>query len=185
MRNHAYMDGNKRTALVAADMFMKINGYRLLLDEEDLFAVNGELADAQVTVVTGGWSRERLGRYFESRWFLAFWLTELSTTTYPVTLTYSTNPYSTAYGVLRMYSVNCPESGFHVTARDQRPSRGGRDGMGTWRGQYWLAFGLECEVQSTSSMQDEDMENCYSYGSIIGKSRVRTTAAEAEASSLS
>lgn len=69
MRNHAYMDGNKRTALVAADMFMKINGYRLLLDEEDLFAVNGELADAQVTVVTGGWSRERLGRYFESRWF--------------------------------------------------------------------------------------------------------------------
>ena len=72
MRNHAYMDGNKRTALVAADMFMKINGYRLLLrpEDEDLFAVNGELADAQVAVVTGGWSRERLGRYFESRWFL-------------------------------------------------------------------------------------------------------------------
>ena len=69
MRDRACMDGNKRTALVAADMFMKINGYRLLLDEEDLFAVNGELADAQVTVVTGGGSRERLGRYFESRWF--------------------------------------------------------------------------------------------------------------------
>lgn len=51
---------------------MKINGYRLLLrpEDEDLFAVNGELADAQVAVVTGGWSRERLGRYFESRWFL-------------------------------------------------------------------------------------------------------------------
>ena len=70
MRNHAYMDGNKRTALVAADMFMKINGYRLR-ENEDLFAVNGELADAQVAVVTGEWwSRERLGRYFESRWFL-------------------------------------------------------------------------------------------------------------------
>ena len=53
MRNHAYMDGNKRTALVAADMFMKINGYRLR-ENEDLFAVNGELADAQVAVVTWG-----------------------------------------------------------------------------------------------------------------------------------
>ena len=72
MRNHAYMDGNKRTALVAADMFMKINGYRLQLlredEDEDRFAVNGELADAQVAVVTGEWSRERLGRCFESRW---------------------------------------------------------------------------------------------------------------------
>jgi death-on-curing family protein len=29
MRNHAFQDGNKRTALVAADMFLKINGYYL------------------------------------------------------------------------------------------------------------------------------------------------------------
>jgi len=28
MKNHAYQDGNKRTALVAADMFLKINGYK-------------------------------------------------------------------------------------------------------------------------------------------------------------
>ena len=70
MRDHACMDGNKRTALVAAELFMKIKGYRLLLlgrEGEDLFAVNGELTDAQVAVVTGEWSRERLGKYFESR----------------------------------------------------------------------------------------------------------------------
>jgi death-on-curing family protein len=29
MKNHAYQDGNKRTALVAADMFLKINVYQL------------------------------------------------------------------------------------------------------------------------------------------------------------
>ena len=29
MKNHAYQDGNKRTALVAADMFLKINGWKL------------------------------------------------------------------------------------------------------------------------------------------------------------
>ncbi|KID59689.1 DOC family protein, partial [Metarhizium hybridum] len=27
--NHPYQDGNKRTALFAADMFLKINGYQL------------------------------------------------------------------------------------------------------------------------------------------------------------
>ena len=29
MKNHAYPDGNKRVVLVAADMFLKINGYKL------------------------------------------------------------------------------------------------------------------------------------------------------------
>ncbi|OJJ42426.1 hypothetical protein ASPZODRAFT_137334 [Penicilliopsis zonata CBS 506.65] len=29
MKNHAFQDGNKRTALLAADMFLKINGYYL------------------------------------------------------------------------------------------------------------------------------------------------------------
>ena len=69
MRDRACMDSNKRTALVA-ELFMKIKGYRLLLlgrEGEDLLAVNGGLADAQVAVVTGEWSRERLGKYFESR----------------------------------------------------------------------------------------------------------------------
>lgn len=29
MKDHAFQDGNKRTALLAADMFLKINGYYL------------------------------------------------------------------------------------------------------------------------------------------------------------
>ena len=29
MMNHAFQDGNKRTALLAADIFLKINGYYL------------------------------------------------------------------------------------------------------------------------------------------------------------
>ncbi|KAF3901318.1 Fido domain-containing protein [Trichophyton interdigitale] len=50
MRNHAYQDGNKRTALVAADMFLKINGHHL---QGGLHVENGGLAEAQVALVTG------------------------------------------------------------------------------------------------------------------------------------
>ncbi|CAG7960969.1 unnamed protein product [Penicillium nalgiovense] len=52
LKSHAFQDGNKRTALVAADMFLKINGYSL---QEVLFAEdthNKELANAHVAVVT-------------------------------------------------------------------------------------------------------------------------------------
>ncbi|RMZ72879.1 DOC family [Pyrenophora seminiperda CCB06] len=64
MKNHAYQDGNKRTALVAADMFLKINGYQLqkettLQPDED---VSQRLENACVAVCTGAWSVEELGR---------------------------------------------------------------------------------------------------------------------------
>jgi prophage maintenance system killer protein len=29
IKNHAFQDGNKRTAMVVADMFLKVNGYKL------------------------------------------------------------------------------------------------------------------------------------------------------------
>ena len=34
-RNHAYVDGIKRTALVAAELFLQLNGWRLEVDDAD------------------------------------------------------------------------------------------------------------------------------------------------------
>lgn len=66
MKNHAYQDGNKRTALLAADMFLKINGYFLqkVPSMEDLH--NKEIANAHVAVVTNQWTPGQLGTYYES-----------------------------------------------------------------------------------------------------------------------
>ncbi|PMB71587.1 hypothetical protein BM221_001677 [Beauveria bassiana] len=64
--NHSYQDGNKRTALYAADMFLKINGYRLEtkpMGTEDAQR-NQEIALAQVSAATTQWSSEDLGAYF-------------------------------------------------------------------------------------------------------------------------
>jgi death-on-curing protein len=36
-RNHAFVDGNKRTAIVAAGAFLIINGYRLTADDGTLY----------------------------------------------------------------------------------------------------------------------------------------------------
>ncbi|RDL40956.1 Uncharacterized protein BP5553_00935 [Venustampulla echinocandica] len=60
MKNHSYQDENKRTAYVAANMFLKINGYQL---EETPTA---SMADAHVVVCTNIWTAEELGRYYES-----------------------------------------------------------------------------------------------------------------------
>lgn len=35
--NHAFVDGNKRTAFAAADVFLRINGYRLELSDSDTY----------------------------------------------------------------------------------------------------------------------------------------------------
>lgn len=34
-RNHAFIDGNKRTALVAVELFLQLNGWRLVVDDAD------------------------------------------------------------------------------------------------------------------------------------------------------
>jgi death-on-curing protein len=36
-RNHAFLDGNKRTALAVADTFLFVNGYKLVLSDDDLY----------------------------------------------------------------------------------------------------------------------------------------------------
>lgn len=70
MKNHAYQDGNKRTALVAAYMFLKINGYKLqkvpLQANDTNDRVNQSIADAHVAVCTSAWTAEKLGQFYQS-----------------------------------------------------------------------------------------------------------------------
>jgi death-on-curing family protein len=67
MKNHAYQDGNKRTALIAANMFLQINGYKLQkvpFQEHD--EANRPIAEAHVAVVTNKWKTEQLGDFYQS-----------------------------------------------------------------------------------------------------------------------
>lgn len=66
MKNHAYQDGNKRTALIAADMFLRINGYRLQNKSMEHDAANYGVANAHVSVATSQWGAKKLGEYYES-----------------------------------------------------------------------------------------------------------------------
>lgn len=36
-RNHPFIDGNKRTAAVACELFLELNGYQLVADDSDLY----------------------------------------------------------------------------------------------------------------------------------------------------
>lgn len=65
MKNHACQDGNKRMTLIAADMFLKMNGYRLQRIPPVFDSVGNGLADAHVAVTINQWSAEDLGRYYE------------------------------------------------------------------------------------------------------------------------
>ncbi|PNY18155.1 Uncharacterized protein TCAP_07594 [Tolypocladium capitatum] len=64
--DHPYQDGNKRTALYSADMFLKINGYQLQskpMAKNDI-ELNKGLADAHVFVATSQWTSDDLGDYY-------------------------------------------------------------------------------------------------------------------------
>jgi len=60
IKNHAFQDGNKRTALVAADMFLKINGYRLQETPLGQDSANNDLAAAHNAVCTDQWTVDDL-----------------------------------------------------------------------------------------------------------------------------
>ncbi|OAX81847.1 hypothetical protein ACJ72_03812 [Emergomyces africanus] len=66
MKNHAFMDGNKRAALLAADMFLSVNGYKLQDIPMAHDSVNQGIANAHVAVTTNQWTGEQLGNYYES-----------------------------------------------------------------------------------------------------------------------
>lgn len=44
-RNHPFMDGNKRTAVAAAEVFLHVNGYELTADDDTLIAITLKVAD--------------------------------------------------------------------------------------------------------------------------------------------
>ena len=66
MKNHAFGDGNKRTGFVAADMFLKTNGYKLQKEPMTDDAKNEILTEAHVAVTVKKWDADRLGKFYES-----------------------------------------------------------------------------------------------------------------------
>ena len=48
-RNHAFVDGNKRTSLAAAEMFLLLNGMRLVATDDELYALTAQVAACQVS----------------------------------------------------------------------------------------------------------------------------------------
>ncbi|MDP9185308.1 MAG: type II toxin-antitoxin system death-on-curing family toxin, partial [Actinomycetota bacterium] len=49
-RNHAFINGNKRTAVLAAATFLKLNGYRLLLSDSDMIMLATDTAEGALDV---------------------------------------------------------------------------------------------------------------------------------------
>ncbi len=47
-RNHPFIDGNKRTALTAADVFLQLNGYEIVVEEVEAVAVIRDLAAGEI-----------------------------------------------------------------------------------------------------------------------------------------
>jgi death-on-curing protein len=47
-RNHAFVDGNKRTAIVAAGTFLLLNGYQLTADDGTLYTFVMSLAAGEI-----------------------------------------------------------------------------------------------------------------------------------------
>jgi len=52
-RNHPFIDGNKRTAAVVCELFLRVNGYRLLADNAALYPIfvrlaSGDLEEAEL-----------------------------------------------------------------------------------------------------------------------------------------
>ena len=48
-RNHAFIDGNKRTALVATELFLRLNGWRLIISDADCVLTMLNLAAGELS----------------------------------------------------------------------------------------------------------------------------------------
>jgi len=48
-RNHAFIDGNKRTGFVAAELFLRLNGYQLLANDADCVITMLAVAAGELT----------------------------------------------------------------------------------------------------------------------------------------
>ena len=60
-KNHGFVDGNKRTAWIAARLFLADNGYRLSFDPLDAIRIMEGVAGGTMTQTElAGWFRDRL-----------------------------------------------------------------------------------------------------------------------------
>lgn len=59
-RNHAFNDGNKRVAVLAALIFVKVNGVENLPEPDDLEAVT-------LAVASGAWGKDELTEWLNGR----------------------------------------------------------------------------------------------------------------------
>jgi death-on-curing protein len=59
IRNHPFVDGNKRTGIAAAAIFLRLNGYRLTVDNTELENFTLQVARAELALEQiAGWLRE-------------------------------------------------------------------------------------------------------------------------------
>ncbi len=47
-RNHPFIDGNKRTAFAVMDAFIEVNGYRLMLTDDEAYEITMQVAQGQM-----------------------------------------------------------------------------------------------------------------------------------------
>lgn len=64
-RNHPFLDGNKRTALVATVVFYGLNEWRVVAQQDEVVALTVDVAEGQLDVpaiagVLKGFARQRL-----------------------------------------------------------------------------------------------------------------------------
>lgn len=59
-QNHPFVDGNKRTAVASAGVFLELNGFRL-------GASNSELEELGMALARGEWSLHDIARWLEER----------------------------------------------------------------------------------------------------------------------
>jgi death-on-curing protein len=52
VRNHPFVDGNKRTAITAAGIFLRINGYELIVENSEMIRFTLACAQSQLSVET-------------------------------------------------------------------------------------------------------------------------------------
>jgi len=61
LRNHPFVDGNKRVALVALRTFLKVNGHDLVATQEEKYQIVLRVADRQLSEAEfAGWARDHL-----------------------------------------------------------------------------------------------------------------------------
>lgn len=62
IKNHPFVDGNKRTGYIAAELFLALNGYRLAASDQDATLTTLKLAASETTEANfADWIRANLG----------------------------------------------------------------------------------------------------------------------------